>query len=360
MEWYDGNVGLALDQTDLAIVEQALSGMRTLTKDEHRLLDASRAAEKQRQADETERQRKSAQEVQARLDAERTAKEATEQRLKDQEAFNKKLIRVLAGLAAVVIIAIGAGIYAEVQRSRAQKQSWISDAQRLAAQSVVERQGSPSYPQRSFLLAVEAIRATLDHGQPIVPAAEQALHDCFAAVQGRFLADHGALIWALAFAPDGRLVTAGLTARVWDLEPKLIDLASQGGTITLGVGPRRPTIIPDIQGSRSTPNGCKATSSFSESRMSERPMIDLSRLVNRPGSAQSGLDRSCVTGGGRNLTLAEWDQFFKTGIDDYHQTFKNHPEGKGVAEMRKASAAGPAINGSIPASTPAASGAVTK
>ncbi len=55
VEWYDGNVGLALNQTDLAIVEQALSGMRTLTKDEHRLLDASRAAEKQRQADEAER-----------------------------------------------------------------------------------------------------------------------------------------------------------------------------------------------------------------------------------------------------------------------------------------------------------------
>ncbi len=111
---------------------------------------------------------------------------------------------------------------------------------------MVVRQGSPYYPQRSFLLAVEAIRATLDHGQPIVPASEQALHDCFAAVQGRLLADHGAGIEAAVFAPDGRLVTAGNdgTARVWDLkDPKatpVVLTGHKGGDPRPGVRPRRP------------------------------------------------------------------------------------------------------------------------
>ena len=50
---------------------------------------------------------------------------------------------------------------------------------------------------------VDAIRATLDHGQPVVSAAEQALHDSFTAMQGRFLADHSAPIESVVFGSNG-------------------------------------------------------------------------------------------------------------------------------------------------------------
>jgi WD40 repeat protein len=251
VEWHDGKQGPVLDRADLAIVEQALIGMRTLTDDENRLLDASRAVEAQRQSDDIERQRKSSQDEQARLDAERKAKEATEQRLKDQEAFNKKLIRVLAGLVAVVIIAIGAGIYAHIERREAQRQAWHSDAQRLAALSMSERLGRTPHPQRSFLLAVEAVRKCLDHGQAVVPSAEQALYDSFDAVQGRFLANHGAPIRALACSVDGRMVTLGADGKalIWDLQgiqsaPILIPTLD-GRTKALAFAPNGQLIILD-------------------------------------------------------------------------------------------------------------------
>jgi WD40 repeat protein len=141
----------------------------------------------------------------------------------------------------------------------------------------------------------------------------------------------------VSFAPDGRLVTAGTdgTARIWDLKhPKAtpvvltghygflsaLSFAPDGRLVTAG-GDGKPRVW----------------------------VLDPKRLIELASEVV-----------GRNLTLAEWDRFFMTGIGGYHRTFKNLRDGKGVAEMLRASPAGPAANGSTPASTPAASGAVTK
>ncbi len=243
-EWKGRDTDPVLVRLDLQTVEEGLPWMRALQDEELRLLEASKIAERQRQAKEDEIKRKSAWEKKARLEAEAKAKEATEQRLKDQEVFNRKLIRVLTGLAAVVIIAIGASIYAEFNRRDArhqegiaktkaieamkqktnadhetlvaQKQSRISDAQRLATLSVAERTANPAHPIRSLLLAVEAVRATADHEEPILAVAEQALHEASASAGGRFLGRWGSDLRPHAFGPNSRMAVYGARGdEVW-------------------------------------------------------------------------------------------------------------------------------------------------
>ncbi|HEX8202233.1 MAG TPA: CHAT domain-containing protein, partial [Isosphaeraceae bacterium] len=229
VEWHDGKEGAVLDRADLMIVEQALTGMRALTDDERRLLDASRAAERQRQAD-------------------------LEQRLREQERLNQSLRRRLYALVATVAATLGVAAFAGVQwrvahkqtdianakskladvktqiakaeakradyeAAKARQRARVADAQRLAAQSAAARLGTPPSPQLSLLLAVEAALATMNYGEPVVPSSEQALHDAFEIIQGRFLGRHEKGINALVFAPDGRLVTSDVTGmvRVWDL-----------------------------------------------------------------------------------------------------------------------------------------------
>jgi len=251
VEWQEQKTGPVLDSVDLAIVNEALDWMRTPTPDEQRLLDASRieAQERKRQEDEstaeTERVKKAARE------ADRKSRETTKQRLKDQEASNRKLKRVLyvLGVTALLAVAAWTNAYMEKLRRRdsdehakrekeyaskagvdvieqrrtlftktveAQKLERLSDARRLALRSLIGRQGIIT----DFLLAVQAVKATLDHDEAVVPEAEQALHKSLAAVQGRFLVNHKTYIDAMAISPDGRyLVTTGFegSVKIWNL-----------------------------------------------------------------------------------------------------------------------------------------------
>jgi WD40 repeat protein len=113
------------------------------------------------------------------------------------------------GLAAA---AIGFGI-AEQRNARESK------ARELAAYST---QSLSEDPEKSILLGMQAVNATLRFGQPPVPAAQEALHQAVLSSPVRMtLRGHSDPVHGVAFSPDGkRLATASWdrTAKVWDAE----------------------------------------------------------------------------------------------------------------------------------------------
>jgi WD40 repeat protein/tetratricopeptide (TPR) repeat protein len=206
-EWEGGQVE-PLDEVDLELVEKGESGTRAFTRGEQRLVHASRAK-------------------------------------RDKRERSRSLWRIL-GLAAVVAIATFA-VIAWIQRERAQvansqlsqalqdekkarggeqaareqaeRRSWVSDARRLATQSASVRE---RYPERSVLLATEAIRATTDHGEPPVPAAETALHLALQNIGGRPLVSRHGEVSDFVISPDSAWVVAGGSAGfdLWPLPGK--------------------------------------------------------------------------------------------------------------------------------------------
>ena len=283
-EWKDGKVGNVLDTVDLAIVEAGAEGMRAWTADERRLIEASRLAKKQREEEEKQREeeeqkqkRKLQDSEERRRKAEEKAQGETKKRLWEQEQANRRLRRQrsnlrlsLAATGGVLLIAVMLAVWAVNEKGKADKNAADylnekiiavknekealdaselagrerkiaeerqrkADAQRLAALShlalVAEK------PQQSLILAVEAIQATRDHRELVVPAAEQGLRSALAMVNGRPILRQTSPITALAFAPDGRLVTGSRDGKVqiWDLNDsnaRPLDLPGHENQIT--------------------------------------------------------------------------------------------------------------------------------
>jgi acyl transferase domain-containing protein len=75
----------------------------------------------------------------------------------------------------------------KAERDRAEQQARFARSGQLVAQAqaVLEK-----YPQRSLLLAVEALNITMQAGEPRIPAAEDALRQALANSGGRSLGGH--------------------------------------------------------------------------------------------------------------------------------------------------------------------------
>jgi len=102
-------------------------------------------------------------------------------------------------------------------RAEAEKQARLALAGQLAAQSQAALE---EYPQRSLLLAVEALSVTMQAGEPRVSAAEQTLREALARTGGHVLGGHQADVRVVAISPDGHWLATGSydgTVRLWDL-----------------------------------------------------------------------------------------------------------------------------------------------
>lgn len=95
---------------------------------------------------------------------------------------------------------------AVAERLRVEQQGRITSARQLAGFARTELE---EHPQRSILLAIEALNSTLDYGEPPIGSAEEALRDALATVQGVGLGNPSGRIEDIAFSPDSQLLAAG-------------------------------------------------------------------------------------------------------------------------------------------------------
>ena len=185
--------------------------------------------------EEKERQEREIEVAQSLARAEAARAEEAEKHAKEQKASANKLRRRAigaAGAAALAVILLATSIVmwlgareqariAAVQRSAAEEQARIAESRRLAAESTSVL---TKYPQRSLLLAVEAVKVEQPlHAAVRVAADEQSLREALGFIGGRLVARAGGLITTVAISPDNRWLVTGSsdnTARLWDLSAK--------------------------------------------------------------------------------------------------------------------------------------------
>jgi WD40 repeat protein len=109
---------------------------------------------------------------------------------------------------------------AAIQRNAAEEQTRIAESRRLAAESF---SALTKYPQRSLLLAVEAVKVEQSLHGVRVAADEQSLREALDFIGGRLVARADGPITTVAISADNRWLVTGSwdkTARLWDLSAK--------------------------------------------------------------------------------------------------------------------------------------------
>jgi WD40 repeat protein/serine/threonine protein kinase len=141
--------------------------------------------------------------------AERAAEQAAEEaRTAREAALERRSIRRLRALvgilAAAVLVGATLAAFALVQRGRARDEARLASARELAASAQANLEIDP---ERSILLAIEAVEITRSHDGTVLREAEEALHDALAKSRVvATVADAGAIV---ALAPGGdRFVAA--------------------------------------------------------------------------------------------------------------------------------------------------------
>jgi WD40 repeat protein/class 3 adenylate cyclase len=148
------------------------------------------------------------------------SRQASEREEERQRRTNRRLRSFLVGTAVFLVVALVAGVLALVQRGRAQeeaqraeRQARLATARELASAAVANLDVDP---ERSILLALEAVDATWEADGSVVPEAEEALHHALIESRIVLTVPEGG---GLAVSPDGeRFATTrdDGTATVWD------------------------------------------------------------------------------------------------------------------------------------------------
>ena len=153
--------------------------------------------------------------------------------------------RVIISLGSLaLVLALLAGVFglrsnenaatAEAERQRAEHEARFARAREWAVAAI---NNLTVDPERSILLALEAVNETYDEDHVVLPEAENALHQAILASHVRLtIPAHSDVVHGIAYSPDGkRLATAGQDgrAKIWDTssgkEIFTIDIHSQGG-----------------------------------------------------------------------------------------------------------------------------------
>lgn len=247
-----------LAQEFLEASEQAQQEKRQKEEREHQreietVRQLAQAAESRQKAEEQARyaaEERQKAEAQARQEAERRAAEKTQ--------AARRLSWLLTGLAVMFLLAVGTAWHAwssrqsaiqassdaqtardiaEQKEKEAKQQAQIARARQLAAQAQTVMEDTP---QRSILLALEAMRAT--EPDPPIPDAEEALQYVLANVGGIPLGEQASND-ELVFSSDGRWLLAWNPERVrlWDITS--IDLKEVSIPLTNVASPIKKLVI---------------------------------------------------------------------------------------------------------------------
>ncbi len=212
----------------------AKSRAADLSEMEQEFVEASLAVRDQRlKAQEAQLQRELSQaQALAKLERHRAETEAQ---------ASRRLRWLVAALALVFILAFGLALFAFRQQQEAERQSRRATSSQLAAQveTVLDL-----YPQRSLLLAVEALNITLQANEPRLPAAEESLRQALANISGHGFSGHTAPIFSLALSADSHWLATGSadhTVRLWDLEspaaPPMVLTGHDDAVLAVAISP---------------------------------------------------------------------------------------------------------------------------
>jgi WD40 repeat protein/transcriptional regulator with XRE-family HTH domain len=199
---------------------------------------------------------------QRELEAAQKLAETEKARAEEQASSVQRLRQRGAFLAAAFVLAIVAaliaGLFANRNSTLATSNAQIaSTAQANAAIAVQERQAAQGQaliasvrelssaanlnleldPERSILLALQAVNKTLAVDRSVLPEAEDALHRAIQASRVELtLRGHDDAVWSAVFSPDGsRIATASSdgTAKIWDAATgkELLSLKASTGSL---------------------------------------------------------------------------------------------------------------------------------
>jgi WD40 repeat protein/DNA-binding SARP family transcriptional activator len=143
------------------------------------------------------------------LDASRDARDREQrgeaERIERQARANRRLRIQLAALAVALVVALVVGFVAVDQRQRANKEARVAEARELAAAAEVNLDADP---ERSILLALEAVERSRSDDDSVLPEAEEALHHAVTA--SRIVLNVPGVGGTLDWSPDGTIfVTEG-------------------------------------------------------------------------------------------------------------------------------------------------------
>jgi WD40 repeat protein len=137
---------------------------------------------------------------------------------------HRKVLRWITGAAIALAALLVATVFLAVQernaRQSAEKRFRIMEAGNLAMQA---RTALDSYPQKSLLLAIEAVNATKKDGI-VTRDAEQILYDALGRTAGKTLTGHRGAVSGLAFDSRGRFLASSSldgSVRIWALNDDL-------------------------------------------------------------------------------------------------------------------------------------------
>ncbi len=161
------------------------------------------------------------------------SRQASARQAERRRKTNRRLRGLLAGTtASLLVLAGGLALVQRVQdlAERTEKQARIASARELAAAAVANLDVDP---ERSILLALEAVDATWEADRTVEPEAEEALHRALRRSRVVLSVPQGA---GLAVSADGiRFGTTGQdgTAIVWDTETgeRLLTLRGHDGAV---------------------------------------------------------------------------------------------------------------------------------